>query len=74
MLQYEEIQEVQLNHLLELQLFLDEVFELVCPSTCRLDHLGVCVNQVVFDEVQAGFNVGILKLDEVKSSRDLLLH
>lgn len=38
------------------------------------DDLGLGVDQVVFDEVQAGLDVGVLKLDEVEASRDLLLH
>lgn len=44
------------------------------PSTGGFDDFGVSVDEVVFDKVQAGFNVGIFKLDEVKASQDLLLH
>lgn len=46
----------------------------MCPTACGLDNFGLRVDEVVFDEVQARFNVSILKLDEVQPSGDLLLH
>lgn len=61
-------------HSLQPQLLFDEVLELVGPAPGRLDDLGLCVDEMVFDEVQAGFNVGILKLNEVQSSSDLFLN
>lgn len=61
-------------HSLEFKLLLDQVLELVCPSTRGFDYFGFRVNQVVFDKVQAGFNVCILKLDKVESSGDLFLY
>lgn len=61
-------------HSLEFKLLLDQVLELVCPSTRGFDDFGFCVNQVVFDKVQAGFNVCILKLDKVESSSDFFLY
>lgn len=46
----------------------------MCPSTCGFDDFGFCVDQVVFDEVQACFDVSILKLNKVQACSDLLLH
>lgn len=59
---------------LESQLPLDEFFELVCPSTCGFDNFGIRVDKVVFDEIQACFNVSIFKLDKVQACSDLFLH
>lgn len=61
------------SHLLQLQLLFNEVFELVRPAPGRLDDLRLSVNQVVLDEVQAGFYVGVLELDKVQPGGDLLL-
>lgn len=58
----------------EAQFPLDEFFELVRPSACGFDHFGVRVDQVVSDEVQARFDVGVFKLDEVQPCSDLFLH
>lgn len=60
-------------HSLQLQLLFDEVFELVRPAPGCLDDLGLGVDQVVFDEVQAGFYVGVLELDKVQPGGNLLL-
>lgn len=59
---------------LESQFPLNELFELVCPSTCGFDDFGFCVDQMVFDEVQTCFNVGIFKLDKVQAGSDLFLY
>ena len=59
---------------LESQFPLNELFELVRPSTCGFDDFGFRVDQMVFDEVQACFDVGIFKLDEVQTGSDLFLH
>ncbi|TNN35844.1 hypothetical protein EYF80_053992 [Liparis tanakae] len=58
----------------EPQFPLDELFELVRPSARGFDDFGVVVDQVVPDEVQACFDVGIFKLDEVQPCGDLFLH
>lgn len=64
----------QCIHSLQFKLLLNQVLELVCPSTRSFDDFGFRVNQVVFDKVQAGFNVCILKLDKVESRSDLFLY
>lgn len=46
----------------------------MCPSTCGFDDFGFCVDQVVFDKVQARLDVSILKLDKVQACSDLLLY
>lgn len=43
-------------------------------SACSFDNFGFCVDQMVFDEIQACFNVCIFKLDEVQACSDLFLH
>lgn len=58
----------------ESKLPLNEFLELVRPSTCGFDNFGVRVDQMVFDEVQARFNVSIFKLDKVQACSDLFLH
>lgn len=59
---------------LESEFPLDEFLELVRPSTCGFDNFGVRVDQMIFDEVQACFNVSIFKLDEVQARGHLFLH
>lgn len=61
------------SHSLEFDLLFNQVFELVSSSSSSLDHFGFRVHQVVFNEIQAGFDVAVLELDEMQPSRDLLL-
>ena len=53
---------------------LNELRELVRPSASGFDDFGSRVDQMVPDEVQARFDVRILKLDEVQTRSDLFLH
>lgn len=44
------------------------------PSTRGFDDFGLRVDEMVFDEVQARFNVSVFKLDEVQARGHLFLH
>lgn len=50
---------------LESKFPLNELLKLVCSSTCGFDIFGFCVDQMILDEVQACFNIGIFKFDKV---------
>lgn len=44
---------------------LNKLLKLVRSSTCGFDIFGFCVDQMILDEVQACFNIGVFKFDEV---------
>lgn len=46
----------------------------MCPSSCGFDKFRISVDQVVFDKVEAGLNVGIFKLDKVQTCCNFFLH
>lgn len=61
-------------HLLQPQFLLNKIFEFIGTTTCSFDDFCLCIDKMVFDEIEAGFNISVFEFNEVKSSCNLFLN